>query len=154
LIDIAPRQTRSGRERAVSEARLKKLMRLDHLEAALSRYPLHPGATLLRHPPDPTRSEFERRFLLFCKRYNLPTPRMNAQVAGYEVDALFPAEKVIVELDSWEFHQDRRAFERDRERDTATLLADHVTIRLTWQRFTQTPKEEAARLHVILESRH
>ena len=153
VLDIAPRQTDSGRQRAVSEAVLKKLMRTDHLADALNRYPHHPGASLLRHPADPTRSEFERRFPPFCKRHNLPTPQMNAQVVGYEVDALFVAERVIVELDSWEFHKDRRAFERDRERDAATLLADHVTIRITSERFKNHPDREAARLHFILERR-
>ena len=72
------------------------------------------------HPAGPTRSEFERRFPPYCKRHNLPIPQMNAHVAGYEVDALFVAERVIVELDSWEFHKDRRSFERDLERDAAT----------------------------------
>jgi Transcriptional regulator, AbiEi antitoxin len=153
VMDIAPRQTDSGRQRAVSQAVLNKLMRPDHLEAALNRYPHHPGVSLLRHPPDPTRSDFERLFPPYCKRHNLPIPRMNAYVAGHEVDALFVAEKVIVELDSWEFHRDRRSFESDRERDAATLAADHATIRLTWHRFTNKPDEEAARLHSILESR-
>jgi Transcriptional regulator, AbiEi antitoxin len=153
LLDIAPRQTKAGRERAVSQAVLGKLMRVDQLAAALRRYPHHPGVPLLNHPPELTRSEFERRFPLFCKRYNLPTPRMNALVAGNEVDALFPAEKLIVELDSWQFHKDRRAFEHDRERDAATLAAAHATIRITSERFREHPDREAARLHSILESR-
>lgn len=153
ILDIAPRQTDSGRARAISQAQLNKLMRPDQLAATLRHYPLHPGAVLLREPPDPTRSEFERRFPPFCKRHKLPVPRMNANVAGYEVDALFVAERVIVELDSWEFHKDRRSFERDRERDAATLHADHVTVRLTWQRFRFEPSKEAARLRSILESR-
>ena len=56
---------------------------------------------------------------------------MSAIVAGYEVDAFFPAEKVIVELDSWEFHRDRSSFESDRDRDAATLAAGCVTVRIT-----------------------
>ena len=36
---------------------------------------------------------------------------MNAKVAGYTVDALFPDHKVIVELDSWAYHRDRHTFE-------------------------------------------
>ncbi len=157
LIDIAPRQTENGRARSVSEAELRKLMRPDQLEPVLARYPYHRGVPLLRpiveHPTGPTRSEFERRFPPFCKRYGLPVPRMNARVAGFEVDALFAAERVIVELDSWEFHHDRGSFERDRNRDAAALAVDHATIRLTWERFTKHPDREAARLHTILQSR-
>jgi hypothetical protein len=153
LLDIAPRQTEAGRERAVSQAILNTHMRADQLEDALRRYAHSPGAPPLRQPPSPTRSEFERLFPPYCKRFGLPAPQMNAIVAGYEVDALFAVERVIVELDSWEYHRDRRSFEKDRERDAATLQADHATIRLTWDRFTNQPDKEAARLHHILESR-
>ena len=57
---------------------------------------------------------------------------------------LFPHERVIVELDSWNFHRDRGAFESDRERDAATLAADHVTVRMTWARIHEDPEREAA----------
>ena len=74
-------------------------------------------------------------------------------VAGYEVDALFVAERLIVELDSWDYHFDREAFERDRDRDADTLAADHETVRITWTRIEQQTAREAARLHQILELR-
>ena len=73
--------------------------------------------------------------------------------AGYEVDALFPAERVIVELDGWDFHNDRAAFERDRNRDADLLAAGFVTVRITWQRLVERPAAEAARLHRILAMR-
>jgi hypothetical protein len=37
---------------------------------------------------------------------------------GRVVDAFFRAERVIAELDSYEFHSDRTTFEPDREKDT------------------------------------
>jgi very-short-patch-repair endonuclease len=73
---------------------------------------------------------------------------MGAIVAGQEVDALFPKEKVIIELDSWEFHQDRGSFESDRNRDADTLAAGHLTVRITWGRMTA---REAVRLHAIIQ---
>jgi very-short-patch-repair endonuclease len=73
---------------------------------------------------------------------------MGAIVAGQEVDALFPEEKVIIELDSWEFHQDRGSFESDRNRDADTLAAGHLTVRITWGRMTA---REAVRLHAIIQ---
>jgi very-short-patch-repair endonuclease len=78
---------------------------------------------------------------------------MAARVAGYEVDALFPSEKVIVELDSWGFHSSRESFESDRERDASTLAASHVTVRLTWERMHRRGAIEAARLQQILRDR-
>jgi very-short-patch-repair endonuclease len=108
---------------------------------------------LIQQPTGPTRSEFEDRFLVFARRYDLPTPNLNVRVAGYEVDVMFPAHKVIVELDGYDYHQGRRSFERDRERDAALLAAGYVTIRITWERLTTQPEREAARLEAILRSR-
>ena len=69
------------------------------------------------------------------------------------LDALFPAEKVIVELDSWPFHKGKIAFETDRERDAHTLAKGFVTVRVTEERLDERPVQEAQRLHTILESR-
>jgi very-short-patch-repair endonuclease len=79
---------------------------------------------------------------------------MNTRVCGYEVDALFERQRVIVELDGWEFHQSRDAFERDRNRDADTLAGGYVTVRITWARMTGAPRREAQRLRAILERRH
>ncbi len=78
---------------------------------------------------------------------------MSAVVAGHEVDALFPDEKVIVELDSWKFHSDRDSFESDRDRDADTLAAGHVTVRITWRRLKRRGAREADRLEKILVGR-
>lgn len=101
----------------------------------------------------PTRSQFEDRFLAFCERYGFSRPQINARVAGYEVDALFPQQRLIVELDGGRYHSDRRSFESDRDRDADTLAADHITIRVTWERLTQTPDHEAQRLRRIIANR-
>ena len=71
---------------------------------------------MLGLPGTPTRSGWEDDFPSFCATHGLPAPVMGAPVCGYIVDALFVAERVIVELDSKEFHMDPIAFETDRER--------------------------------------
>lgn len=144
LTDIKPRLTAGQFARAVNDARLGGQLKGAELERL---------QTLTTITARPTRSPFEDGFLAFARRYGLPEPHVNARVAGYEVDALFAAERVIVEFDSWEHHQDRRTFETDRERDAATLAAGHVTVRLTWERYRGRPGEEAARLHEILRDR-
>ena len=60
---------------------------------------------------------------------------------------------MIVELDGAEFHLDRHAFESDRDRDADLLAAGYVTVRITWERLTQQPAREAARLKTILDAR-
>lgn len=65
----------------------------------------------------------------------------------------FPAERLIVELDGWDYHRDRHSFESDRDRDADTLAAGAATIRITWERMTHAPRREADRLQAILEQR-
>ena len=101
----------------------------------------------------PTRSEFENAFLAFCARYGLPRPRVNTIVAGHEADAYFEAERLIVELDGWQFHSSRASFESDRDRDANALAKGIGTVRITWERLIDRPQPEAARLHKILEQR-
>ena len=66
------------------------------------------------------------------------------------MDALFPAERLIVELDGYDFHGSRDAFESDRDRDATTLAGGFQTVRITWERLQQHPDKEAARMHAIL----
>jgi hypothetical protein len=154
LLDMAKRMAESALKRRANEARRAEILTLADLADVIERFPRHPGTKRLRPLLEvrggPTRSEWEDAFPAWCARHHLPPPIMSAIVAGHEVDALFPEEKVIVELDSWEFHRDRGAFESDRDRDADALAAGFVTVRITWGRMTAA---EAARLHAILESR-
>ena len=69
----------------------------------------------------------------------------NVTVLDREVDVLWPAARLIVELDSWEFHSHRAAFERDRARDTRLLVAGYRTIRVTHDRLDDEAATLAAR---------
>ena len=64
---------------------------------------------------------------------------MDVVVEGFEVDCLWPAEALVVELDGWGFHGDRDAFERDRRRDVRLQLAGYDVLRFTWERLTDDP---------------
>jgi very-short-patch-repair endonuclease len=108
---------------------------------------------LLGYAPEPTRSEFEEAFQRFCRRFGLPKPETLATVYGYEVDALFAEQRLVVELDGWEFHSGRVAFASDRDRDADLLDFGYETVRITWERLHETPEREAARLKRILSRR-
>jgi very-short-patch-repair endonuclease len=154
VLDVAPRLTDKALARAINDLRLERFLRIPDLAEVTARLPRHPGACRVRaftdNPTGPTRSEFEDAFAAFTDAHGLPRPEFNTRVAGYEVDALFAAQKVIVELDGWDFHQTKQAFERDRERDATTLAAGCRTIRITWERMTNRPHREAERLRRIL----
>jgi very-short-patch-repair endonuclease len=157
VFDIAPRLTDKALTRAVNELRIERLLKLEHLAELTTRLPRHRGASrvrpLIETSRGPTRSELEDRFAAFATRFDLPPFEFNARVAGYEVDVLFPAQRVIVELDGYEFHGTRQAFEKDRERDATTLAAGYRTVRITWERLTEAAEREAARLNAIITSR-
>jgi hypothetical protein len=155
ILDIAPRLTLKQRTRLVNDARRDGFLHPDSFTDVLARNPHHPGTRLLTPFADtaanPTNSPFEDDFLAFIHRYRLPTPQINVHVNGREVDAYFPEHNLIVELDGWDYHKDREAFESDRERDAENLRHGLKTLRITKQRMTQTPDHEAERLQEILE---
>ena len=157
LLDCAPKLTDRALMRAFNDARRTLGLQPGDLAGVVQRNPKYRGAGRLKALAGvrggPTRSQWEDEFPAFCRRFGLPEPAMSTVVAGLEVDALFPEEKVIVELDSWRYHSDRAAFERDRERDAITLAAGHVTVRITWERMHARAAEEAVRLHKILQQR-
>jgi very-short-patch-repair endonuclease len=157
VLDVAPTLDAKALTRMVNEGLLSNYLRHAALAELLDRQPRHPGAKRLRafveSAAGPTRSQLEDEFLAFTRRFGLPRPEMNVRVAGYEVDALFRAERVIVELDGYSFHSSRAAFERERERDANMLAAGFETLRATWERLRRAPVREADRLQRILEAR-
>lgn len=158
LLDVTPRMTDRGLRRAVNDLLRQEYLRLHHLEDVLNRFSRNAGTLRLRpflDPPDgsPTRSHIEDDYLAFSQKYGLPVPQVNVWIAGREVDAWYPEERVIVEIDSWEYHRDRDSFERDREKDAAALALGIETIRLTKRRMRDTPEQEAERVLSILRAR-
>ncbi|HET8976678.1 MAG TPA: type IV toxin-antitoxin system AbiEi family antitoxin domain-containing protein [Solirubrobacteraceae bacterium] len=152
VLDCAPRLTN---RRVIPDALHGPFLTEDQLADVRARFPTHPGARLLDpflEGYNPTRSPLEDDFVTFCARHGLPRPETNVKIAGHTVDALFRAQRLIVEIDSWEFHKDREAFETDRTRDADTLQAGFRTIRLTDERMRTRADAEAARLHRILSA--
>jgi very-short-patch-repair endonuclease len=90
-------------------------------------------AATVRPADSRSRSFLEDRFIAGCHEGGLPAPRVNEMVEGLEVDLLWEAPRLIVELDGFEFHRDRLAFERDRERDALLLRSGYRVLRFTYR---------------------
>ncbi|MBN1527772.1 MAG: type IV toxin-antitoxin system AbiEi family antitoxin domain-containing protein [Thermoleophilaceae bacterium] len=124
-------------ERAFEEAERLRVLDLGALEAVAARRRGKRGATAFALllgtaiEPDLTRSELERRFLELCRAAGLPRPSINAVVEGTEVDFHWAESGLVVEVDGFENHRTRAAFERDRERDMRLQLAGYRVVRLT-----------------------
>lgn len=147
ICDIAPRRSDDDLLEAVDDARIATYLTPTALEELIDRCPRL--RRLVDPNSGPTRSRLERAFRRFAEKYDLPPYRLNVWLHGYEVDVVFDAEKLIVELDGWLFHRGRRSHDESRERDTH--LKDHGfdTIRITSKRLGE---REAARLHRILRN--
>jgi len=85
------------------------------------------------------RSPLEVAFARLVRQAGLPKPHANARVAGMEVDAHWPADRLIVELDGWEHHRAREAFQRDRVRDRELMAAGHRVVRFTHDDVARRP---------------
>jgi very-short-patch-repair endonuclease len=143
LIEFAATAMATELDDAVAEARALKLVRPGELEATLDRAGRIPGTGRMRgflreeDGPGITRSKAERRFRRHLREAQLPQPRTNAPIAGVNADFLWEAERLIVEVDSWQFHGHRSAFESDRRKDMILRDAGYVVIRVTWRQFTE-----------------
>jgi very-short-patch-repair endonuclease len=153
LAEVVPFDQLKG---AAEEADRLKLLRLPELEQCCERghgrRALRPVRRLIEElrPADEGRSPLEIRFSRFVHDHRLPVPVQNVDVLDHEVDALWPAAKLIVELDSWEFHGHRAAFERDRARDPKLLIAGYRTIRITHRRLDREADQLAAEIRQLL----
>ena len=146
LLDVAATRPWRELERAFENAERQRVLDLREVRDVLERSPGHRGRRPLvalieqLHDPPPTlRSELERELLERLIAAKLPLPSLNVTVEGHEVDFAWLDHKVIVEIDGWEFHRGRAAFERDRRRDVDLQLRGYIVLRFTWARLRHEP---------------
>ena len=137
LRDLAAESSIEQLRRALAQADYRRLLNIDEVAAACGQGchgTARLRAALQRHEPRiaMTRSELERRFLALCERAGLPLPEVNAVVEGWTVDALWRAERVVVELDGRDNHSSPGQLERDRRKDLQLRAAAYVVLRYTW----------------------
>ncbi len=158
LFDLAEAVEPPQLESAWDEASRLRLLRVKQVATVCERWPTRPAclqinpllSTRLLHETERRRSPLEHRFAAFVRAHHLPLPQTNVLVDGDEVDVLWPEAHLIVELDSWEFHHDRAAFEKDRDRDAEHLLAGYRTVRVTHRRLDEEPDRLAAQIRALL----
>jgi len=160
LLDLAATLPRRQLDRILERAEglgLFDLAALDDLLARVTHHagivPLRDALALYRPRPAFTRSGVEDRFLDLVKAAGLPTPAMNRNVAGLELDAYWEEERFAVELDVFETHGSRAAFARDRLRQEDLLLAGIAIDRITDDRLEREPRRVMERLGRLLARR-
>lgn len=157
LLDLAATVRFDWLEKMVERAEELELFDLRAVEDLLARTVGHRGHGRLRRaislykPTSFTRSGLERRWLELVLEAGLPQPHMNYVEQGFELDCYWPEHRFAVELDLFETHGTRAAFERDRERQEELLLAGITMTRVTGPRLEREPEEVIRRVARLLE---
>jgi very-short-patch-repair endonuclease len=146
LLDLAATLPRRKLESCFATAERLRLLDVRKLDAVLERGPGWKGVAVLRQVLDEfrseitrTRSELEENFFHLCVKAGLESPDVNFLLEGLEVDCFWPKHRLVVEMDSREFHLNTRAFERDRRRDETLQRAGFKVLRLTYKRLQDDP---------------
>ncbi len=143
ILDLAAVLPHRDLRRAIEEAQIQRKLDPHSLTDAVDQAAGHRGARALRaiatdeNEPQLTRSEAERRLLELIQRADLPRPETNVRIGRWEVDALWPAERLVVEVDGFAFHSSRDAFERDRHKETDLAAAGYRVARVTWRQIAR-----------------
>jgi len=162
-LDLATMLSMPGLERVLERSEERGAFDLGALDDLLVRTVGHPGHGCLRtalaiyreNLEDPAfeRSKLERRFRRLVKRAGLPAPAMNCNMLGYELDVYWEPERFAVELDVYETHGSRAAFERDRLRQEDLKLKGVEMIRVTGARLDREPQAIVERVVAHLKRR-
>ena len=157
LLDLAATGNTKQLQRAFNEAERRGLIKETAIRETLERHRGRAGmkafkAVIAAVNPQTcrTRSDLEVAFLQLCRRYGLPTPVANSEVEGYEVDMHWPGTRLIVELDTWDYHGTSATFDSDRRRDAQLASKGYMVIRVTGAWMDADPAGVAATISKLL----
>lgn len=143
LVDLAATESAPRVERAFEQADRLGLLDVAVLAAECEG---RRGSRLLKRliregrEAPVSKNELERAFLDVCRNHGIPLPSQNLILHGLEVDAYWPQYGLVVELDSYEWHKTRAAFETDRRRDAALAREGIRVLRFTWRQVQRQPE--------------
>ena len=162
LFDLAAVAPAIAVEGALRESEYLRLHDRLSLRDLLERYPGRRGTRAIRaclarraEAPGHLRSPLEEHFLPFLHRHRLPLPQLNAWIEigerRYQVDCLWPQEKLVIELDGYESHGTKIAFRADRARDRRLRVAGYGVTRIAWVQLDDEPEMLARDIRSLLD---
>jgi hypothetical protein len=156
LVDLAAVVPAEALRKALEEAERSHRLDVRAIEGVLARTRGRNGSgceamrraltELARTGTTLTRSVLEDRFLALLDAYGVPRPTTNAWTRNMEVDAAWPAARLVVELDGWDGHRTRQAFQRDRTRSNDLQAEGWTVLRFTHADVVYRGAETAARV--------
>lgn len=148
-LDIALRRSLVVTDDVLAELELRRRIR----GAARLRVLLSERAGRSRH----AESRFETRVVRILADAGLPSPELQHEIRrdGHlvgRVDLCYPRERVFIELDGWEFHAGRQAFDRAHIRQNLIVELGWVPLGFTW-RDLRRPRYVAGTVRNVLRQR-
>jgi hypothetical protein len=157
LVDLAAVLGLDELARACHEAGVLHGTTPAQVEAVLARRPNSRGAaklrSIVRGEVRVTLSKLERRFLAVLRDERLPLPETNRPAGGRRVDCRWTAERLTVELDSYQFHHSRHAWEQDRRREREARARGDEFRRYTYGDVFEYSRPMVAELRALLRGR-
>jgi hypothetical protein len=136
LVDLAAFLSEDDLARACHEAGVLYRTTPAMVEAVLARRSNVAGAAklraVMRGDVRVKLSELESGFLERLVEADLPLPVTNRVAGGRRVDCRWSKQRLTVELDSYRFHNSRRAWEQDRRREREAHARGDEFRRYTW----------------------
>ncbi|MEA2347485.1 MAG: hypothetical protein QOG62_1272 [Thermoleophilaceae bacterium] len=154
LVDAASVLSERAQRRAVRQAQSLGLVRLGQIVETIKRLG-HPRGTaalgrIVATGPAPTRSELEDVVLELILRGDLERPEINVPLAieGRKVipDFRWPAQKLVVEADGAQWHDNKLAREDDAERQALLEAHGEHVLRVTWKQAVSDPGRTLRRI--------
>ncbi len=129
---------------AVDDGLRRRILTLDALDRCVARLASAPGRRpaavqelLVARLPgyDPGDSDLETRVLRVIVGAGFPPPfqQYRVRIGGrtFVIDLAYPALRLAIELDGWEFHHTRTAFDDDRARANLLVINGWTLVRFT-----------------------
>jgi very-short-patch-repair endonuclease len=145
VLEIAATATAQQLAAAIDQGLARKLFTPRELDEVLERNrPCRGAARLAQILGDPTatavsRSKREKRLLRLIRDAGLPMPETNVPFGRFELDFFWPRERLVVEVDGYNFHRGPGAFRRDREKELAVRAAGLEMLRVTGDHVLKQP---------------
>jgi Protein of unknown function (DUF559) len=140
LLDLAEVVPPFHLRKAITRAEHLRIFDLNDVNRVLAHANGRKGAPILasllaQFEPVETESKLEDLFLPLC-----PIPPIEQYwIDGYRADFAWPAHRLIAEIDDWETHGTRTAFEKDRERLQGLAADGWRVVPFTYRQVVNAP---------------
>ena len=157
LLDVAATEPTRVVEQALDGADTRRVLDLRTIEQVAPPGCGRPGAkhlwrVLRTHHPGTTitKSMKEEAMLAICREHALPHPVLNAYVEGWEVDFVWHAHRLAVEVQSTAFHATSQRIARDAEKEADLMAAGWQVLHVADRQLVYEPAQVARRVVAVL----